>query len=634
MKSWRSRGTNQFISEYLIDEVLSSQEENVITFLTHTSILKQFNAELCNYLLNIRNSSEIIEFLETENMFLISLDNRKEWYRYHHLFAELLRNRLKKDAPQTMPNLYQKAIDWHRQQKMESQAISYALESKDYQQAANVINETLKQPQTGIQMLRNQNWFEQIPPQILRNYPDLWLQYNLALFYFSDFEKALKILKETTSEQQDPFVEAMEATLLGAILLHNTMDAPKVRELTQFGLNNIPEDRNLIRGIAYGHYGSASLYMGELETARKHLQDAIHCLQKTHNWPVLYVFRIFLAETLLAQGALHKSAELLKLIYHSAFNRNVINAILTGNLTGLALIHYEWNQVAEAENYVQMAFEMVNENRTIDRIFQVLQVLVLVKIPKDEYSEIEKVIQILEESAAAYDYPLLVLDRIECYSSFLAMKKGEIVSANRWARIYAQRHQDNYSYMNEQEWLTIAKINLEMDKPDQAIEILQSLQESAKKDGRKYSLLKISILLVQAYQRKNRRDTALKILEKCLKASQEERYIRSFIDGGIEIESLINEISERSDLPKSFQKYVNTIKTAFHPSSAKKSPLLTPREIDVIQYLALGNSYQEISDELNISINTTKFHTKNIFSKLSAKNRTEAVRLAQKNGIL
>ena len=352
-------GDDRLIGDYLVDEVIEQQPLEVRQFLVRTSILHRFSAPLCNALLQIDNAHDLLLYLENENLFLVSLDNRRGWYRYHHLFADMLRARLNQKRPELLPALYQRAIAWHLEQGLVQEAIDYALEGEDYEQTAVLIEKHFHQFQTGSQRIRIIQWVQQIPEDILKEHDILWSQYILALFYFADFNTALETLRRLWHDAPIPesklqMVRAIENPLLAAITLHTTLDAQRVCDLNQQALEILPETDVLMRGIALGHYGSASLYLGHIADATSHLNQAIALIENTYSWSIITVFRNYQAEAEAAQGHLHQAADMYRHLHDYVYAHGLQEGNTFANtLLWLGLLHYEWNELEKAEKLIR-----------------------------------------------------------------------------------------------------------------------------------------------------------------------------------------------------------------------------------------------------------------------------------------
>ncbi len=634
-------GEDRFIADYLIDEVLSYQETAVQQFLMYTSVLHRFNASLCNYLLNIENAHEILLQFERENLFLVTLDNRRDWFRYHHLFGEMLRSRLEQREPDDLPTLYQRTIDWHVENGQIEEAIEYAIEGQNYGRAAILLKSIIDQQQTGLQQKRLLNWLQQFPLDLLRSHNELWPQYILSQFYFSDFGKSLEMLHRLwhdspIDDSQLNLVQAIENPLRAAIMLHTALDANQVRELNRQALAMLPADARLMRGIAMGHYGSASLLLGDLDSAQTYLANAIQLIEKTGNWPVVHVFRNYQADATAVQGHLHRGAELFRKIYQYAHNRDIRDgATYSGTLIGLGLLHYEWNEMAEAEKLIHEGRNFAEPNKSLDRLLQSCSTLMKLQLAKGESPEIENKLEHLEQVAAEYDYPLLVMDRIDSLRSLQALHKGETQSAVRWAYVYAQRYQEEVICLRQYEWLAVARIWSKTGNEPEAVALLRTLQQRAEQDGRMRHWIVITARLASTLSQTGEQSQALSILRSALAAAEPEGYLRTFLDEGEPIRVLLAKLLTGNGRSLSQSTYIKQILNAFPSDEIDPVPqILTLRELEIVKLLADALTYAQIAERLTITQNTLKFHIKSIYSKLNVHSRTQAVLTAQKKSLL
>jgi LuxR family transcriptional regulator, maltose regulon positive regulatory protein len=633
-------GEHNLVANYLVDEVLARQDAKVQQFLIETSILNRFSSSLCNAILQIDDAWDVLLYLERRNIFIVSLDEKNEWFRYHHLFSEMLRGRLKQRAPDDIAALYNRAIDWHVNERQMEEAIDYAIEGKLFDRAAELIIMSYDQLQTGLQQTRLQSWLHRIPLNILRKSDDLWLYYNLSQFYFSDFDNSLKYLqsnqnKLSTEELQKPIFATIENTLLGTILLHTTLDAIRVQKLVQKGLDISPDGPHLIRGIAKGHFGSASLLLGDLETAEIYVREALQLLENTNNWPVTYVFLNIQAEILAAQGKLHQAITNFKNNYQKAKDRGTKNAICSGNLISMGMLHYEWNQMEEAERYIRIGQQFCLAHTSIDRMLQAVYASLKLQHALETVPNIEDSLKQIEIEAAKFDYPLLVMDRIEALQSLCEIIGGSRRRAERWAQTYAQRNQDAITCLRQQGWLVVARIWMETNKLSKAIDVLQALMNLAKQDGRIRDWVELCVILTKALYLNGETEQAEALLSKGITVAEPEGYIRSFLDEAEPIRMLLTKFQRDKSNIHYQSKYILKILNATSQGKTERShQILTPRELEIVHLLAMGLRYSQIAERLTITENTLKFHIKNIYGKLNVNSRTQAVLLAQERNLL
>jgi LuxR family maltose regulon positive regulatory protein len=635
-------GDDRFIADYLVDEVLSYQETAVQQFLMQTAILRRFNASLCNTLLNIENAHEILWQLEQDNLFLVALDNKRDWFRYHHLFGEMLRSRLEQREPDLLPTLYLRTIEWHVENGQIEEAIEYAIECQNYERAAELLKSIIDQQQSGLQQKRLLNWLQQFPLELLRRHNELWPKLILSQFYFSDFDQSLDLLYRLwhdapTDDSQITLVKGIENTLRSAIALHTTLDGAKVRAFNQQALVMLPDLAYLMRSIAMGHYGSASLLLGDLESAHSYLANAIQLLERTDNWAVLHVFQNYQAEATAVQGNLHKAAELFRKIHHYAHNRDLHDgATYSGTLIGLGLLHYEWNELEEAERLIDEGRRFAEPNKSLERLLQSCYATMKLQLAQGQSPKITAKLDHIERVAAEYDYPLLVMDRLESLRSLQALHKGELQTAARWAHLFTQRYPEEISCARQREWLTVAQIWLQTEKTGDAVPLLQRLQQLALEETRQFDLIKITAVLVNAWYQLGKKEQALSELRKLLIAAEPEGYLRTFVDQGKGMRILLEGLLRGDGRSHPQLPYIQQILNAFapHKDPSQILQILTPRELEVVALLSEGLTYAQIQNRLTITENTLKTHIKRIYSKLHVHNRVQAVLTAQEKGLI
>ena len=279
----RLSGTDRLIESYFLDEVYQNQNQNIQDFLSKTSILKKFNAELCNYLLNIENSNEIIESLEKANAFIIPLDNKREWYRYHHLFSELLRNKLKRENNVDVNDLYKRASVWHEKNEEITAAIEYSLEIEDFVKSSDLISKLIPEYISTGGRDKFINWVNKFPNDELRKNKKIWIYYILSLLDRGTFRLVKDKIEDLWgkeeyllgfSDEEIKIIEGYKLCFLSSITNHTKLDSKKGKSLTSQALKLLPKSEALGISIAHGHLGVAELQLEEYETANSSLVKA------------------------------------------------------------------------------------------------------------------------------------------------------------------------------------------------------------------------------------------------------------------------------------------------------------------------------------------------------------------------
>ena len=640
-------GNDRIIGDYLVDEVIEQQSLDVRQFLVRTSILQRFSAPLCNAVLDIDNAEDLLLYLEQANLFLISLDNRRGWYRYHHLFGDMLRARLGQKQPELIAALYQRAIVWHEQNGFIQEAIDYAVESGDYEKTAVLIENNFDKFQASSERSRIIQWAETIPEDVLKEHNVLWSQYILALFYFADFDIALATLRRLWHDTQIPesklqVVRAIENPLLSAITLHTTLDAQRVRDLNQQALANLLEDNILMQGIAMGHYGSASFYLGELQTARQYLTQATQLVKDTYSWSIFTVFRNYLIETTATEGHLQEAAEEYRQLQNYVYKHGLQEgSTFSVTLIWLGLIHYEWNELEKAEELIKEGRRLAEIGGSIENLLLACKATAKLHMARREFPDIKEKLDHIEILAAEFQSPPIVMERINGLRSVLALNEGNTQQAKTWAYAFSSKNDRQVSCLQQSEWLTVARINLVSGKAEECIHILQELQKLALEQDRIRDWIWIGVLLARTWYQLGEKQLALSKFNTLLAMAEPEGYIRSFVDAGSPVPEMLVEILEgdfQATLNNPSPAYINKLLAAF-PEEVEQKPkpvpkVLTPRELEILQLLANGNSYAQITEQLFITENTLKTHIKRIYSKLNVHNRMNAVLVAQDMGLL
>ncbi len=352
------RGDDRLIADYLIDEVLSLQPPKMQHFLIQTSILNRFCGPLCDAVLDADDGQQSLEDIEQANLFLIPLDNRREWYRYHHLFGDMLRSRLEQRWPDRVPDLYLAAADWHLEQGLLDEAIDYYIAGRHFEQALRLLGKYARSYRDAGRGSRIIAWCRQLPPDLLRQNTCIWVEYVLCLFFDSHFDSALEFLQTDLADENlsslfsgDDLSKAQgyRSTLLAAAVLHTLLDVGQVIKLTRQALDLLPDDDQLGRSIAWGHYGSASLMMGELAEAQPALEKSVSLLNQMADESVKWVFSDYLADTLARSGQLREAMHLLEQRYQHALANGLQESDTFSSPLGLmGSIEYEWNNLARA----------------------------------------------------------------------------------------------------------------------------------------------------------------------------------------------------------------------------------------------------------------------------------------------
>jgi len=672
-------GSHRHVIDYLIHEVMSRQPEQVRTFLLRTSILEQFNAPLCDALTLESDSRETLLALERANLFLIPLDAHREWYRYHHLFADFLRQRLHETLPEIIPELFVRASQWYEDQGRVDEAIEHALAGNDVTRAARLLDENV---QTFILSNAEVNkvirWVNRLPVDVCCSFPRLCIYHAWALQFEYQLEEAERTLARAEACLADPssLPESFSASQITDyanavrvyIALHRG-EFDRAVDLSLAALKALPEEEadkeypadqmRAVRGAITLGLGIGYFELGRMGAAYQALQNALPLNQQAGSRYAALACIQYLMYVDFARGALNRAlANGEKGLFwieewsRSEGQRGRPARMLAHLRRQMSIVHYERNDLDQAAKGLNQATEYYELVQSWYRV--------------DGYALLVGVHQALGDVEAALGYlrklkhisltPGLSLPNIPLAawiaerSLLLGQLRPDLndlfAQAVRWAETSGLGPDDQFRYECEYEYLTLARVLIAQDRADGAISILDRLIASAK-DARRWGQL-IAYLSLQAvaHHSLNKVDSALTHLSHAMALGEPEGYVRTFVDLGPPMRGLLQVAAGQGMAPD----YVSRLLAAFpavepgFPPSPAAPPKrrgvedlvepLTDREMQILRLLAARLPYREIAEELYLSLNTIKWYTKNIYGKLGVHKREQAVSRARELGLL
>jgi LuxR family maltose regulon positive regulatory protein len=647
-------GDNRYVEDYLIDEVLSHQPQDVQDFLLQTSILGHFCDSLCNWLTGRNDSQTLLEGLENAHLFIIPLDEHREWYRYHHLFSELLIHRLKHKQPDSLPRLYNRASVWYEERAAYREAVNYALAAEDYQRAANLIENN------GFSILWHggwhvlSHWLEVLPVDYIQSKPGLWYLYLWTLINLGRLDSVNKVINWLKLDPEEPKstfpavsdeVRANLSVIRGVYAMHCEADAHRAWHLVKEGLRLIPESSLEYHQIASINYGYASLLVGKIPQARQALQRTAHFGMVMNNPMAVLYANINLAELVAIEGHLQTSASLFQDAFHYAYKNALEESLIFSKAnTGLGKIFYEWNDLEIATQYLKEGLKLAERSRYLDFVVPAYTYMARLYCAKHQLDRAHEMVELAEVFARKNGQVPFAAKRVAALRARLALKDERTSAALRYlmeAGISEQQH----CYFEEYELITLAKVWAASGKLIQAIGLLRSLLDLAFQEGRMRSVIAIQFLLAKTHFLNGSLEHAYQALQEALLLAEPEGYLRIILDEGealiallIKFAHTISLSAEVQDVPQDYlTQIISVSKTETgHPSISTPSfntialADLTDRELEILDLVAAGLSNQEIAEELVVAVNTVKWHLKNVYSKLDVNRRTQAVKIARR----
>jgi LuxR family maltose regulon positive regulatory protein len=669
-------GSHRFVLDYLMEEVLQRQPEAVRGFLLQTSILDRLCGPLCDAVTGHAGGRGLLETLERSNLFVVPLDDRRRWYRYHHLFADVLRARVLEEQADRVSELHQRASVWFEQNDLPAEAIEHALLAQDIERAAALVERVWLVMDFGYQSAAWMRWARQLPDEVIRVHPVLCLGYAWALLNGGELEASEAYLRdaerwiEPGSEAAAQMVVVDEAeyhalpAAIAAARAYRALawgDIPGTIQHARQALTLAAEDDTVRRTQATALLGLAEYASGDLPAAERSLLAFQAAAQQGGDMATAFGITFILADIWLALGRLRLAIHAYRQALHLAAAQAAPPIGASDLYRGLSELLCEQGDLAAAA--VQLATaQQVGERAELTGWSHRLGVA-QARL-RAAHGDLDGALVLLDEAERrSIREPLPDVRPIHALRARVWLRQGRWRAAASWAGEQGLSADDELSYLHEFEHLTLARLLIaryrdarEDESIRAALHLLARLRQAADAGGRTGSL--IEALLVQALARHAQGDTqtAITLLANALALAEPEGYLRLFVDEGAEMQSLLaacrsHLVKHKHDNRQRLLGYIDHLLAAFPPppSSNPESPIRNPkskiqnpkwieslsaRELDVLKLLATELSGPEIAGQLSVSLNTLRTHTKAIYGKLGVNSRRAAIRRAQELGWL
>jgi LuxR family maltose regulon positive regulatory protein len=653
-------GDDRYIVDYLVEEVLHRQPEPVRSFLLQTSILERLSGPLCDAVTGQAGGKVTLEALDRANLFLVPLDDRRRWYRYHQLFADVLRARLLDEEPDRVPELHRRASDWYEQEGDRSEAIRHAMAGDAVARAADLVE--LAIPAT-VQQRREatlRRWLEALPDEVLRVRPVLSNAYAGSLLVRGEVEGVEERLRDAerwldatgrASGQGGSMVVVDEAAfrrLPGSIAVHRSGqalilgDAAGAAVHARRVLDLVSHDDHVERGGASALLALASWSTGDLEAAGRLYATGMASLEKAGHLSDVIGCALALADIRLAQGRLGDALR--------TFERGL--ALATGQggqvLRGAADMHVGISTVLRERDDLEGARRQLSEAEALGEENGLPQNRYRSRVARAAIlhaeGDLDGALELLTEAERCYvgDFSPDVRP-VAAVTARVQIARGKLSEAWGWAREHGVTAADELSYVHEFEHATLARLLLAQgtrdradDRIGEAIELTERLLAAAYDGGRQGSA--IDILVVQALARHARDDAAgaLASLARAVALAEPEGYVRVVVNEGPPMATLLKLAAKKPNAPGYVRRLLAAVVTVEGLSTVGQ-PLIEPlseRELEVLRLLGSELGGPDIARELVVSPNTVRTHTKSIYAKLGVNSRRAAVRRGAELGLL
>ncbi len=642
-------GSHRFVMDYLLEEVLQQQPESIQAFLLHTSMLERMCGPLCDAILldSSVSGQATLEYLERSNLFIVPLDNERRWYRYHHLFGDLLRKRMEqKLSADEIARLHIHASEWFENNGMILEAFTHAAAASDIERAERLMElkeMPLHLPGVPVTILK---WLESLPVSVLNSKPALW--WKQAAMMMSSYqtigvEEKLQKAEDALALKNPPDTEMDEwgRNLVGKIAVARAFLAQTLykaetsivyanRAMEYLHPNNITYRSSATQILGFAYY-----LQGDRDVAEKAYTESLALAQAAGDNEGVLLAYTRLGQVHELRNQLHQAADK----YHHALQLIGEDPIpfTTVVYLGLARIYYEWNDLDTAEKYGELSYQLglLNE-QIIDRLILSQLFMSLIKLTRGDLVSAASFLAQAEQNTRRWDFAAR-LPTVAAQQVLIHLYQGNLEAA-------AQIAQQNELPLH------LAQTLIAQGAPSAALALLVPYRQTMEEKGWENELLRVLALQALAHHLQGEKEPAFQELTEALTLAEPGGFIRLFIEKGepmrllfVDYSSWLEKTAGNQALP--LKNYVQKILAAFAPSEAvpgsainnPQSELIEPlsqRELEVLQLICQGLSNNEICKQLYLALDTVKGHNRRIFEKLQVHRRTEAIARARELNLI
>ena len=638
-------GSHHYIMDYLVEEVLNVQSERVCSFLLQTSILSRLCGSLCDAVVELENGGgvdgqEMLEALEQMNLFVIPLDDERFWYRYHHLFADILSRRLEHQFPYQLLELHRRASRWYEQNGFIPDAISHSLAAGDQNRAIQLIEQNGCLLLIGGEVSTLQNWIKAVEPHT-RTRPWMYI-FKAWLFALTGFPERVEEMLQTAEKlisSLKPHIEvkimrgtiasarAYRANLQGETSLAVSFARQALEYLPDIGLVS-----RSLRTVATSLLGDASSMNGNLEDARQAYMEAKRIGQAAGDIHLVIVLNSNLANILVEQGHLHQADRIYSETLQLATRPDGQKSVIAGRIYAeLSQVSYEWNRLETATQQVHKSIALCRQWGNMDQLTIGYMMLARLEHVRGHPEKAQEAMRLAEQLANEHH----LLPRYSTWVNYalahLWIAQGNLEKVSLIVKQSGLTVNDEIPYLREPEYLVLLRVLLVQGDYDAALALSQRILQKAEATARIGRIIEVLALQAIIFQGRKDVDQALATLGRALSLGQPEGYVRTFLDEGEPLARLLHLARSRwieTEYATELLSAIGGKVEQLLPTQILVEPL-SRRELEVLQLIEAGCSNQEIADKLVISIATVKRHISNIYAKLGAQSRTQAVSIGR-----
>jgi LuxR family transcriptional regulator, maltose regulon positive regulatory protein len=654
-------GSHRDVLDYLAEEVLECQPEEVREFLLETCVADHLTGALCDALTGRSDGQAMLERLERDNLFVVALDDERRWYRYHHLFADFLRARLQREHPERIRELHRRAATWYEQSGLTSEAVEHALAAEDHERAADLVERVVGEMWFRGEVLTLLGWLEALPERAMRRWPALLLQYAGVLTWIGRLDDAEPLVREVErlvggeSRDEDQWPGADEAHrrfLLGGIAAIRSWHARLKGEphsaiaLARRALELLPDVDGSLRVFALFRLAEAYQTADDLDAASVAFGEIVGLgWADGHDYVALEAMGSQ-ARLQLARGRLREAGDILQRVLRLAAEREVGPSLpATGEVyVAIGELLYEWDDLGSAENRLTEGMELAERMGKFDTLVDGYVALSRVERARDDADGALETAREAEQLARRAGVGEAIV-KAAVWRARLHLTMGDLATA-----AFEQRRAKSVSggvppSVREMERIGLARLLIARREYDEALNLLSRLREAAEAAGRMGNAIELLALEAIALRAQDEKERAVSTLAEALALAEPEGYVRTFVDEGSAVVELLSELLElqqrRRLVPPISAHYLRKLLATLEQGATSSASLpatvsepLSNREREVLALVAAGRSNREIAQELFVAQSTVKTHTNNIYRKLDARSRTQALARARELNLI
>lgn len=643
-------GSQRFVLDYLVEEVLSRQTFEVQTFLLHTAILDRLCGPLCDHVVDRAGSQAVLESLERQNLFLIALDEDRQWSRYHHLFGELLRARLQQQHPELLPVMHRRAAEWFERQGQVVEALPHVLAARDFEHVADLMEQHFTTLMTRGELSILPRWIKLLPDDLAQRRPRLLV----GQAWIHTFAGHVQLV-EPLAEQAERLVRAARDEPLARSVLGNLAsirsfvaqiagDDERALQLAHEADRLLPPDEFIPRSLIPYTLGRGYRAQGEMDKCLSHFEALVNVGQRAGIW-TLSVAYYELAITCKLRGELNRANALYQAAIQQLTEHNARTMGAAASVdVGLSDLWREWNDLERART---LAREAVDHMRPWSNPLNLVAA----------YTNLVRVLETCGDFDGAWaawhegdrvrqQFAMMpaLSSNLTVYGVRLWLATGRLAEAQQWVEDWLKRSAQPAALLTrELEAIHAGRVLLALDRPHDALDVVSPYAEDAARQHRHGRWLQSLVIVALAQQALHQTTAALATLEQALHLAEPENYTRLLLDEGEKMRGLMLQfrrlLDQQPPEPRTRRLAAYTQRLlALFPASAVETKIPTPqpavdnlieplseRELEVLRLLAEGLSNTQIADRLVVAVGTVKTHVHNIYGKLGAQNRAQAV---------